>query len=47
LAVVTLAGAAEEILGSLIKRKDEAAMIDHLMEVDKRLTASPYTQVPS
>lgn len=38
LAVVTLAGAAEEILGSLIKRKDEAAMIDHLMEVDKRLT---------
>jgi pyruvate-formate lyase-activating enzyme len=38
LAVVTLAGAAEEILGSLIRRKGEAAMIDHLVELDKELT---------
>ena len=38
LAVVTLAGAAEEILGSLIKRAGEPAMIDRLLDLDKRLT---------
>ncbi len=38
LAVVTLAGAAEEILGSLIKRVGEPAMIDHLLDLDKLLT---------
>jgi hypothetical protein len=37
LAVITLAGAAEEILGSLIKRSGEKAMIDHLVALDKRL----------
>lgn len=38
LAVVTLSGAAEEILGKLIKRNGETAMIDQLMELDKELT---------
>lgn len=38
LAVVTLAGAAEEILGKLIKRKGETAMIDRLVELDRKLT---------
>lgn len=38
LAVVTLSGAAEEILGKLIKRNGETAMIDQLMEFDKELT---------
>ena len=38
LAVVTLAGAAEEILGNLIKRAGESAMIDRLVCLDKRLT---------
>lgn len=36
LAVVTLAGAAEEILGSLLRREGEPAMIDHLVDLDKR-----------
>ncbi|MFD0930914.1 hypothetical protein ACFQ1T_14080 [Methylophilus glucosoxydans] len=36
LAVVTLAGAAEEILGSLLRRKGQLAMIDHLVNLDKR-----------
>ncbi|MDO8989749.1 MAG: hypothetical protein Q7U91_08950 [Sideroxyarcus sp.] len=36
LAVVTLAGAAEEILGSLLRREGEPAMIDHLVNLDKR-----------
>ncbi len=38
LAVITLAGAAEEILGCLIKRSGEPAIIDHLLEMDKELT---------
>jgi hypothetical protein len=38
LAIVTLSGAAEEILGKLIKRNGEAAMIDRLVELDKELT---------
>ncbi|OAI26104.1 hypothetical protein [Methylomonas koyamae] len=38
LAVVTLAGAAEEILGKLIKRRGETAMIDRLVELDRQLT---------
>jgi len=36
LAVVTLAGAAEEILGSLLRREGEPSMIDHLVDLDKR-----------
>lgn len=35
LAVVTLAGAAEEILGSLLKREGKPTMIDHLVGLDK------------
>ena len=38
LAVVTLSGAAEEILGKLLQRNGEAAMIDRLVELDKELT---------
>jgi hypothetical protein len=38
LAVVTLAGAAEEILSNLIKRQGQPAMIDRLVALDKRLT---------
>lgn len=38
LSVITLAGAAEEILGGLIKRTGEPAMINQLLELDKRLT---------
>ena len=38
LAVVTLAGAAEEILGSLLRRTGREAMIDHLVEMDRELT---------
>ena len=44
LAVVTLAGAAEEILGSLLRREGEQAMIDHLVELDKRqFGGRPFT----
>lgn len=38
LAIITLAGAAEEILGTLVRRQNKKAMIDHLVELDKRLT---------
>lgn len=38
LAVVTLAGAAEEILGALIQRRGEPAMVNHIIELDKVLT---------
>jgi hypothetical protein len=38
LAVITLAGAAEEILGSMLRRTDSVAMIDHLVFLDKELT---------
>lgn len=38
LAVITLAGAAEEILGSMLRRTDSVAMIDHLVPLDKKLT---------
>lgn len=38
LAVITLAGAAEEILGTLIRRRGEAAMLDRLIDLDRRLT---------
>jgi hypothetical protein len=40
LAVVTLAGAAEEILGTLIRRRDEKAMIDHLCDLNSKLTGA-------
>ncbi|NIK31400.1 hypothetical protein FHY15_000496 [Xanthomonas arboricola] len=38
LSVVTLAGAAEEILGSLLKRAGKSHMMDHLVELDKKLS---------
>ncbi|QID16232.1 hypothetical protein G3580_00495 [Nitrogeniibacter mangrovi] len=38
LAVVTLAGAAEEILGKLLQRTGKRAMIDHLIDLDRELT---------
>lgn len=38
LAVVTLAGAAEEILGNLIQRRGEEAIIDYLVGLDSKLT---------
>ena len=38
LAVVTLAGAAEEILGNIIRRRGDEAMLDHLVSLDRRLT---------
>ena len=38
LAVITLAGAAEEILGKLLQRKGDRAMIDDLVELDRELT---------
>ena len=38
LAVITLAGAAEEILGVLVKRQNKLAMVDHLKELDSKLS---------
>lgn len=38
LAVITLAGAAEEILGILLKRQGMKNMLDRLVELDKELT---------
>ncbi len=38
LAVVTLAGAAEEILGNLLRRSGRGAMIDRFVEMDRELT---------
>jgi hypothetical protein len=38
LAVITLAGAAEEILGNLLKRQGMKNMLDRLVELDKELT---------
>lgn len=38
LAVITLAGAAEEILGVLLKRQGKRAMVDQLVELDASLT---------
>ena len=38
LAVITLAGAAEEILGKLLQRQGKRAMIDALVDLDKALT---------
>lgn len=40
LAVVTLAGAAEEILGSLLRRIGKDCMIDRIVEMDRELTSS-------
>ena len=45
LAVITLAGAAEEILGKLLRRTGETAMIDHLVELDKRLSGGRSFEV--
>ncbi|OGW55625.1 MAG: hypothetical protein A2Y81_00360 [Nitrospirae bacterium RBG_13_43_8] len=38
LSVITLAGAGEEILGSLIARAGKKRMIDHLIDLDKKLS---------
>ena len=38
LAIITLAGAAEEILGKLIQRQNKLAMVDRLKEIDRELT---------
>lgn len=38
LGVVTLAGASEEIMGKLLQRQGRAAMIDHLIELDRELS---------
>jgi len=38
LSVVTLAGAGEEILGSLIARGGKKRMMDHLFDLDKKLS---------
>lgn len=38
LAVITLAGAAEEILGNLLRRNNKPAMLDQLIELDRQLT---------
>jgi chromosome segregation ATPase len=38
LSVVTLAGAGEEVLGSLIARAGKKSMIDHLIDLDKKLS---------
>lgn len=38
LAVITLAGAAEEILGQLLRRTGGYAVMDSLIELDKELT---------
>jgi hypothetical protein len=38
LSVITLAGASEEILGSLLRRIDKRSMMDHLIDLDKHMT---------
>jgi hypothetical protein len=38
LGVITLAGAAEEILGNLLRRSGQEAMIDRIVEMDRELT---------
>lgn len=36
LAVITLAGAAEEILGRFLQREDKPSSFTHIVELDKR-----------
>ena len=38
LSVVTLAGAAEEIVGELLRRAGRKNMLNHLLELDKRIS---------
>ena len=38
LAVITLAGAAEEVLGGLLRRTGSVAMIDYFVSLDRELT---------
>ena len=46
LAVITLAGAAEEILGKLLRRTEQKCMADHIVELDKKLTGGrPFNVV--
>ena len=43
LAIITLAGAAEEILGEFLKRHNKKAMVGHLEQLDVKLTGGrPY-----
>ena len=46
LAVITLAGAAEEILGKLLQRRGDRAMIDDIVELDRELTGGrPFEEI--
>jgi hypothetical protein len=47
LAVVTLAGASEEILGNLLRRAGQGAMIDRIVEMDRELTGGRVFKVVS
>ena len=38
--VIQLAGASEEILGKIAQRSGKKAMIDHLVDLDKRVTGT-------
>ena len=38
LSVITLAGASEEILGSLLRRVGKRSMMDHLVDLDKHMS---------
>jgi len=38
LSVVTLAGAGEEVIGSLLDRTNRKTMVSHLVDLDKKLT---------
>jgi hypothetical protein len=40
LAVVTLAAAAEEVLGDLLQRRGGDRMLDHIIHLDKKLTGT-------
>lgn len=40
LAVVTLAGAAEEVLGDLLQRRGGDRMLDHIVHLDRKLTGT-------
>lgn len=46
LAVTTLAGAAEEILGRLLQRQGDRAMIDDLVDLDREMTGGrPFEEI--
>lgn len=46
LAILTLAGAAEDILGPLARRAGKKAMLDEIVELDRKLTGGrPFAEV--